>query len=119
MIGYVRMMGRIHCSRLLSAARKVGSIYDEALAPLGVNIAQYSLMRTIARRQPVSFTELGHFAQLDRSTVSRNVRVLDCLGMVAVTRRGEDHRKAAVRPSLAGPGSHGEVEHRRASGRRQ
>src|SRR3546814_12049889 len=77
MIGYVRMMGRIHCSRLRSAARKVGSIYDEALAPLGVNIAQYSLMRTIARRQPVSFTELGHFAQLDRSPVSRTVRVLD------------------------------------------
>src|SRR3546814_7084887 len=79
-------MSPFHCSRLRSAARKVGSIYDEALTPLGVNIAQYSLMRTIARRQPVSFTELGHFAQLDRSTVSRNVRVLDRLGL-----RSEEH----------------------------
>src|SRR3546814_14332812 len=83
---YARMMSPCHCSRLRSAARKVGSIYDEALAPLGVNIAQYSLMRTIARRQPVSFTELGHFAQLDRSTVRRNVPVLDRPGLVEVTR---------------------------------
>src|SRR3546814_3976993 len=61
-------------------------------------------MRTIARRQPVSFTELGHFAQLDRSTVSRNVRVLDRLGLVEMTRSGEDHREAAVSLSVRGAG---------------
>jgi DNA-binding MarR family transcriptional regulator len=98
------MMSPCHCSKLRGAARKVGSLYDEALAPLGVNIAQYSLMRTIARRQPVSFTALGHLAQLDRSTVSRNVRVLDRLGLVEMTRSDDDHREAAVSLSVRGAG---------------
>src|SRR3546814_9299626 len=98
---YARMMSPCHCSRLRSAARKVGSIYDEALAPLGVNIAQYSLMRTIARRQPVSFTELGHFAQLDRSTVSRNVRVLDRLGLVEKIGRAPSELPSLMRISYA------------------
>src|SRR3546814_14950985 len=61
-------------------------------------------MRTIARRQPVSFTELGHFAQLDRSTVSRNVRVLDRLGLLEWTRSAEDHRETAASLSVPGAG---------------
>jgi len=95
-------MSSCHCARLRSAARKVGSIYDEAMAPLGVNIAQYSLMRTIARRQPVSFTELGRIARLDRSTVSRNIRVLDRLDLVDMTRSDDDRREAAVSLSARG-----------------
>ena len=99
---YARIMSPCHCTRLRSAARKVASVYDEALAPVGLNVAQYSLMRTIERRQPVSFTELGHLAQLDRSTVSRNVRVLDRRGLVEMTRSDDDHREAAVSLSARG-----------------
>lgn len=95
-------MSPCHCTRLRSAARKVASVYDEALAPLGLSVAQYSLMRTIERRQPVSFTELGQLAQLDRSTVSRNVRVLDRRGLVEMTRSDDDHREAAVSLSARG-----------------
>lgn len=91
-----------YCSLLRAATRRVGTVYDEALAPLGVNIAQYSLLRTIQRRQPVSLTELGRIAELDRSTVGRNVRVLERSGLVE-TRRGDgDHRETVV--SLADHG---------------
>jgi hypothetical protein len=50
--------------------------------PLGINIAQYSLLRMIQRRQAVSLTELGGIAELDRSTVGRNMgpaQILDCM----------------------------------------
>lgn len=95
-------MSHCYCAQLRSAARKVGSIYDEALAPLGLNIAQYSLMRTIERRQPVSFTELGRIAQLDRSTVGRNVRVLERKSLVDAGRGEDDQREAMVRLSPTG-----------------
>lgn len=95
-------MSRCYCTLLRTAARQVGSVYDEAFAPLGINIAQYSLLRTIERNQPVSFTELGHKAALDRSTVGRNVRVLERMGMVSTGRSEDDHREAVVTLSARG-----------------
>jgi DNA-binding MarR family transcriptional regulator len=71
-------------------------MYDEALTPFGVNIAQFSLLRTIQYMQPVSLTDLGRIAQLERSTVGRNVKVLERLGLVTSGRSTEDQREAMV-----------------------
>lgn len=83
------------CSVLKAATRRVSAIYDAALEPVGVNIAQFSLLRRIVRAEPVTLTELGRMAELDRSTVGRNVRVLERMGLVALG-RGEDQREATV-----------------------
>lgn len=79
-----------------AATRKIGSRYDEALAPFGINIAQYSLLRRIQRLQPVSFTHLGLEVDLDRSTVSRNVRVVERAGLAITGRADDDLREATV-----------------------
>ena len=86
-----------------AAARKTTAVYDAALRPAGVNVAQFSLLRKIERAEPVSLTELGRLAELDRSTVGRNVKVLQRMRLVRVT-PGADHREATVsldEPSLA------------------
>ncbi|MBE9604757.1 MarR family transcriptional regulator [Acetobacteraceae bacterium H6797] len=90
-----------HCTHLKTASRKMAAIYDAALVPFGINIAQFSLLRNIARHQPVSLTELARALVLDRSTMGRNIRVLEKLGL-AWTGRGEDQREAAV--TLTGKG---------------
>jgi len=95
-------MSRCYCSLLRTATRRVGSVYDDALSPLGINIAQYSLLRLIEHRQPVSFTELGRVAELDRSTVGRNVRVLERMGLVETGRGENDQREAVVRLGVSG-----------------
>ena len=77
------------------------AFYDETIAPVGVNIAQFSLMRSIARTQPVTLTALGRRVELDRSTIGRNVRVLEKMGLVEVG-RGEDQREATVTLTEAG-----------------
>ena len=89
------MISSCYCALLRKATRRLGSAYDEVLAPFGINIAQFSLLRMIARNGPVSLTELGKIAELDRSTVGRNVRVIERLGL-AMTRRGEDDQREAV-----------------------
>jgi DNA-binding MarR family transcriptional regulator len=83
------------CFTLRKATRKLSAIYDEALEPVGITIAQFSLLRIIAHNQPISLTELGRIAALDRSTIGRNVRVLQRDGLIAAT-KGEDQREAAV-----------------------
>lgn len=92
---------RCHCILLRKAARRVSSYYDEALAPLGVNIAQFSLLRNVSRMAPVSLTDLAERVELDRSTVGRNVKVLQRRGLVAIG-QGKDQREATLAVTDAG-----------------
>jgi len=81
---------------LREAARKVSTLYDEALAPFGINIAQFSLLRRIERLQPVSMTDLARNAQLDRSTIGRNVRVLERIELVQSGHGDVDQRETMI-----------------------
>ena len=84
-----------YCTVLKAASRRLAALYDEALEPVGINIAQFSLLRRIRRVGAPTLTELGRLAELDRSTIGRNVRVLERMGLVALA-RGEDQREAMV-----------------------
>jgi DNA-binding MarR family transcriptional regulator len=84
-----------HCTLLRKATRKISSYYDEALAPLGINIGQFSLLRNIRRLEPVSLTDLAHKVELDRSTVGRNAKVLERMELLTIG-NGEDHREAVL-----------------------
>ena len=81
-----------YCTTLRTASRRITALYDEALAPIGVNIAQFRMLRVIGRLAPVSVSVLGDELELDRSTVGRNVRVLDRMGLVE-TAAGGDRRE--------------------------
>ncbi|MBO1039846.1 MarR family winged helix-turn-helix transcriptional regulator [Brucella pituitosa] len=83
------------CILLRQAARKSSSVYDKALAPLGINVAQFSLLRKIARAQSISLTELARLADLDRSTMGRNAKVLQRMDLIEQT-PGEDHRETHI-----------------------
>ncbi len=94
---YTRTMSSpCYCTLLRKATRRLGAAYDEVLAPFGVNIAQFSLLRMIMRNGPISLTELGKIAELDRSTVGRNVRVIERMGLVKTGRGADDQREAVV-----------------------
>ena len=93
---YTRTMSNAcYCIVLRKASRRISAVYDEALAPYGINIAQFSAMRNIKRYEPISLTDLADKLDLDRSTVGRNMKVLERMGIVA-TATGEDQREAAL-----------------------
>ncbi|PNG27395.1 MarR family winged helix-turn-helix transcriptional regulator [Methylocella silvestris] len=89
------MVSECYCTSLRRATRRVAALYDAALEPVGVNIAQFALLRAVARSEPVDLTELGRRTELDRSTIGRNVRVLERMGLMTLG-RGEDLREASV-----------------------
>lgn len=95
-------MTACYCAQLRAVGRRVSSLYDDALTPLGINIAQFSLLRKIQRCQPVSLTELARLAELDRSTVGRNVRVLERMGLVTTARGEDDQREAVITLAVRG-----------------
>jgi DNA-binding MarR family transcriptional regulator len=80
------------------------TVYDEALASVGVNLAQFSLLKNIRRHAPVSLTELAGATELDRSTIGRNVKVLERMGL-ARTVASTDQREASIELTEAGQGT--------------
>lgn len=96
------MAGQCYCAALGVAARKLSALYDDTLAPVGITVAQFRLLRLVARAPARwSLTALGRVAELDRSTIGRNVRLLQRLGLVRMV-TGADHRETAVELSEGG-----------------
>ncbi len=90
-----------YCAAVRTAARKTTALYDSILEPAGVTLAQFSLLRKIKRAGTVSLTGLGRLAELDRSTIGRNVRALEKLRLVSMA-SAQDQREAAVRLTSTG-----------------
>lgn len=83
------------CTHLRRAARGVSRHYDEALAGFGVNVAQFSLLRHLQRLDRPSITSLAEAMGLERSTLGRNLRVLEAEGLLALV-DGDDQRNRVV-----------------------
>jgi DNA-binding MarR family transcriptional regulator len=96
------MTSTCYCVVARTAARKTTALYDALLEPAGVTLAQFSLLRKIDRAGTVSLTKLGQLAELDRSTIGRNVKALEKLQLVRTASAEEDQREAAVRLTSAG-----------------
>ena len=89
------------CTKLRRAARSVSRFYDEALADTGLKVAQFSLLRHLRRLDRPSISELAEAMGLDRSTLGRNLRVLEGDGLLRLT-GGEDQRNRLVELTPAG-----------------
>ncbi|HEX4510070.1 MAG TPA: MarR family transcriptional regulator [Burkholderiaceae bacterium] len=68
-------------------------IYDEALRPVGLRITQFSLLRSLGRLGLATTTQLADESALDRTTISRNVKLLIESGWVDVAEGGDDKRE--------------------------
>ena len=89
------------CTKLRRAARSVSRLYDDALQPLGLNVAQYSLLSHLQRLEQPSISELAEAMGLDRSTLGRNLKVLEGEGLVQMG-EGSDLRSRQVQLSTQG-----------------
>ena len=72
-----------------------------AWQPAGLTSRSTASCAEFERADTVSLTELARLAELDRSTVGRNVKVLERLLLVRPT-PAKDKREAAVRLTPAG-----------------
>jgi DNA-binding MarR family transcriptional regulator len=83
------------CTGLRQAALAVTQIYDEALGPSGLKITMFRLLRRISDAGRPTISELARIVDLDRSTLGRNLKVLERLGYVQLA-GGQDERSKIV-----------------------
>ena len=71
--------------RVLLVNRTISGLYNEALRPLGMTVAQLTFLVIVAKRGPVSPGEVAKRLNMDKSTLSRNVRLMEDHGWLSVS----------------------------------
>ncbi|NHF67668.1 MarR family winged helix-turn-helix transcriptional regulator [Xanthomonas hortorum] len=89
------------CFQLRRAARRTSQLYDRALAPVGLSLNEYSILRRLDAAQ--SLGALAHTLGMDRTTLTRNLKPLLAAGWIK-TQRGEDARQKWLVLSRSGRG---------------
>ena len=89
------------CTSLRQAARASTALYDKALAPSGLKVTMFRLLRRIESHPNASISSLAELVGLDRSTLGRNLKVLERQGLLALP-SGKDARARRVALTPAG-----------------
>lgn len=77
------------CLRARMAARKLTRIYDKALKPTGLRITQFTLLIAIKDGRAKSVSALADLLAMERTTLLRNLKVLEDAGLVTSEPSGE------------------------------
>lgn len=89
------------CGRLRRATRALTQLYDDAMAPSGLRVTQFSLLRTLGREGAKPMTMLASILLLDRTALSRTLEPLLDRGLVEIL-SGDDARTRTVSLTPAG-----------------
>lgn len=69
-------------TRVRQLSRIITRIYDDAMRPLGITASQYTLLAQLASRDGITAVEIGHELDIEKSTLSRNLKRLLALGLI-------------------------------------
>ena len=83
------------CTGLRQAAHAMTEIYDDALAPSGLKITMFRVLRRLSEAGEPTISELAAILGLDRSSLGRNLKVLERENWVSFA-AGEDERSKVV-----------------------
>jgi DNA-binding MarR family transcriptional regulator len=85
----VNLKGTGHCAcfNFRKTARALTQLYDTGLQSSGIRATQFAVLVGIAKSEPVPIGRLAQLLILDRSTLSRSLRLLTAMRLIAVSPR--------------------------------
>ena len=89
------------CGKLREAARAVTLLYDKAFDSSGLLSTQLGVLHTINKSVPITISQLAKELGMDRTTLTRNLSVLERQGLIKIT-SGKDHRTRIVTSTSKG-----------------
>jgi DNA-binding MarR family transcriptional regulator len=84
--------GGCTCFKLRRLTRRVTAVYDRTLSAAGIRVTQYSLLTHLRGLRGVPMTQLAEKLDMDRTTLTRNLKPLLEAGWVGVQPSAEDAR---------------------------
>ena len=94
----------LHCvsNNLHQTARAISRIYAEEISQSGIKRSQFPILGFLIRFGPLRLTELADLLFMERTTLTRNLKPLEKLNFVSVTREADDARAKEVKVTDAG-----------------
>jgi len=78
-----------------AASRVITQLFDEILKPSGLQITQFAVLVGVATLDSPTINQLAKGLVLDRTTLTRNLRPLEKLGLIKIF-SGDDKRTTVV-----------------------
>jgi DNA-binding MarR family transcriptional regulator len=89
------------CLASRRAARALTRAFDRQLRPHGIRATQFSILTVLLLRGPLSIGELAEFLGIERTTLTRNLALIEGEGWVDI-RPGDDARSRVVTATRKG-----------------
>jgi len=108
-----------NCGALRQAARRVTKLYDDALAPIGLGVTQFSILARLSLVGPSTIQDLAWLLVMDRSTLGHLLRPLEKRSLVKLEVSEQDRRSRIVALTQAGKAAVARARPRWATAQRQ
>jgi DNA-binding MarR family transcriptional regulator len=69
-------------TRVRQLSRIITRVYDDAMRPLGITASQFTLLTQLAQRDGITAVEIGFTLDIEKSTLSRNLKRLLALSLI-------------------------------------
>jgi DNA-binding MarR family transcriptional regulator len=84
------------CASARQVARILTQLYDSRLRGTGLEAPQFALMMTLEKQGPCSQINLGRRYALDKTTVSRNLKLLERNGWIESSVAGDRRKRQFI-----------------------
>ncbi len=84
------------CYMIRRSARKITQFYEQKLRIAGIKPTQFTILATLANAGSITITDLADRLTLERTSLTRNLNVLERNGWVAIEAGEKDSRQRFV-----------------------
>jgi DNA-binding MarR family transcriptional regulator len=90
------------CLHTRRGSRRVTQFYDAMMHDSGLRVTQFLLLAAVGQMQPVSQQPLADWLGMERTTLTRNLAVLEREGLATIEKGKDDRRKNQIRLTRKG-----------------
>jgi DNA-binding MarR family transcriptional regulator len=91
-----RVRAMCACNQLRRATRAVTQLYEIGMAPSGVKVTQLPILVALGSEGDLPITRLAGALSLDRTSLTRNLGVLEARGLIRIVEHEDDARVRMV-----------------------
>ena len=97
-----KQLTQCSCNMMRKSARKITQFYENSLREAGIKPTQFSILGALANTGPIQLTQLADMLLLKRTSLTRNLNILQRNTWIKIQPGEEDSRQRVVSLSTNG-----------------